>query len=200
MRLPGLIASRLVAALAITCLAVPFIEEPTTVGASGQPVDEAIAEIDDYWTSQYAAGQYPYSAPDVVVGDKPADADCLAGDPVVYCESDGVIYVGESAVAALDYDPSDIRTLTALAYAWGTWLTATWPDDMAGEEEAFAGCAAGVYIGHLWFDFATGEGDVMAAVDTVGSLANTSRAQTDERVLAFMTGFVVGFSGCIDLP
>jgi predicted metalloprotease len=180
-------------ALAIATVALVFTTAASVAAQQDDPARIA-AEVDAYWSERFAALGIDYVGPEIVTV---SDAPCGFDKAVAAC--DGAVEIDPLAYDDLTATYGDIAGVLAIARTFGyVALDQIAPGaDLTTEGASlYADCVAGVYIGKLWFDFRTDEGDVYVAVVTLPAVADDADAPGDARVLAFMSGFVVGFEAC----
>jgi hypothetical protein len=208
MRLRRLIVLRIgFAALALLLAATPGLR----IGAAGaitlDDTDAVVSDLSEYWTAQLSSNGLADAVPVIVRDERSSDPDCRTVDrAATYCDSDNVIYIDEAAMTEVLGGWDALVGVTDLAVAWGAFLAGALAEtgglvavaDDPIARDRFAMCVAGVYIGHLWFDFETRDGDLIVAIDALDAQPYPADETTDGRVLAFMRGFVVGFTGCLD--
>jgi hypothetical protein len=208
MRLRRLIVLRIgFVALALFLAATPGPRMGTAGAVTLDDTDAVVSDLSEYWTAQLLSNGLADVAPIVIRDETSSDPDCRTVDrAATYCESDNVIYLDEATMTNLLDGWDALVGVTDLAVAWGAFLAGTLsetdgPMSVADDpiaRDRFAMCAAGVYVGHLWFDFETREGDLIVAIDALDAQPYPADETTDGRVLAFMRGFVGGFSSCFD--
>jgi Putative neutral zinc metallopeptidase len=189
---------------------VEFVQEQIALYVQPTPrgslTEVAVADIGAFWEWVFASARLGYVPPEVVTYRAATDTACgyAQGGPPAYCPLGRTIYIDlgwqVDAVAAL----GDFAWVTSLAREWGRHVQ--WqlyengvPNEFVGNpltEEMQIDCLAGVYArdAETRGVLATGdltEGVVMAAYGAVGG-----GLSSDDRVSAFMLGYLAGLVGC----
>jgi predicted metalloprotease len=186
---------------------------PTGASASAaamqRELDDAAASIDTYWSAEFNDLGIRYTTPDLRFESGEFDSDCQGESQfAAYCGLDETIYLDPGAIDDVVSEYGDILPSVLLAHEWGhhlTFLFANYGDeneidldwlDKDWEIEVLADCLSGVYVGNLWYSFKTEEGDLSDAIAFMSLIGDPTHGSGDDRIVAFMHGFVDGLDGC----
>lgn len=170
-----------------------------------------IQDIDAYWEISFRAAGVPYHSPWVV--DIFAGADSLCGyiepnaGPGFYCPLDQTVYISIYWLTEFDRRIGDFAWITVIAHEWSHHVQrANGIDPGRGNlYELQADCLAGSYALDAETRGLLQPGDITEAItiaaisgDVVGLPQDRPGAHgtSDDRVTAFMRGYLDGFTGC----
>lgn len=195
-----------------------FIEEQIAKYAPPPPVvsnvsifDVVITDLNTYWSLAFAASGQPYTPPNVVAIETIAYSSCDAIDPYIspaaYCSLDQTIYFSPSWFSDVEYAIGDFAWITIMAHEWGHHVQAL--DGaylgVGNQHELQADCLAGSYGRDAETRGLLDPGDITEAIlisatfgDPIGLPQDSPGAHgtNDDRVTAFMRGYLDGFIGC----
>lgn len=164
--------------------------------------------IDAYWKQEFDELGIRYSTPDLTFQSGEFSSSCEGeSEFAAYCGRDETIYLDPAAIDDVVSEFGDILPSVLLAHEWGHHLTMLFAQyggnkidldwlDKDWEIEVLADCLSGVYVGNLWYTFQTEEGDLTAAIDFMSMIGDPTHGSGDDRIVAFMHGFVDGINGC----
>ncbi len=174
-------------------------------------IDVVTTDLNNYWSLSFAAAGRSYAPPNVVAVSTLTYSSCDAIDPYLtpaaYCALDQTIYFSPNWFADLEYAIGDFAWITVMAHEWGHHvqsLTGTYLGS-GNEQELQADCLAGSYARDAETRGLLDPGDVTEAVvissvsgDPIGLPQDLPGAHgtSDDRVTAFMRGYLDGFIGC----
>jgi hypothetical protein len=174
-------------------------------------IDVVTTDLNHYWSISFAATERPYSPPNVVAIYSGAHSSCgtidLYMSPAAYYPLDQTVYFSPDWFADFEYAFGDFAWITIMAHEWGHHvqnLGGIYPG-IGNQLELQADCLAGSYARDAGTRGLLDPGDVTEAVavsasfgdptwlpqDTVGA-----HGTGDDRVIAFMRGYLDGFIGC----
>jgi len=174
---------------------------------AGTLLATAVEDVGGFWRNVFGQSGLAYQAPDVVVFRTAIDSICegIGGGPAFYCGFNDTIYVDEDWYVATADEIGDFAWVTILAHEWGHHAQDQLADnDMEGSSvfrgvaavELEADCLAGVYAQDAEVRGLLATGDLDEAV-TISNLAGGGTHGTgDERLSAFMAGYLDGLYGC----
>jgi hypothetical protein len=174
---------------------------------TGTLLSAAVIDVGSFWAGVFAQANLDYSAPDVLVYQIGIDSICdyIAGGPATYCPYNNMIYVDEDWYAVTSAEIGDFAWVTILAHEWGHHVQdqmiedgldplVEWTGTAAPELEA--DCLAGVYAQDAetrgWLE----TGDLEEAVTISMISGGEGHGSGDDRMTAFMTGYLGGLYGC----
>lgn len=179
------------------------------------------AHVDAYWTYQFAAVGRDYDPPGGVVEfSAPIDTGCGTADPITeaafYCVLDETIYYSTDFRDVIESQIGDFGWIVVIAHEWGHHVQLKLGTDLVGALDQTGGvapialeqqadCLAGSYTRSAeetgWLD----DSDVNEAIymtslsgDPVGTSWGDPNAHGsgEERVEAFLQGYIGGTDGC----
>jgi predicted metalloprotease len=170
-------------------------------------------DLDAFWHGAFGSAQQVYVTPEIVRADEPIVGACGIFGPgrgAAYCGLDQTIYYEGAFFAAREATIGDFAWKVVLAHEWGhhvqILLGIQWTAGNAFELQA--DCLAGAYARDAgtrgWLD----PGDITEAVTGSAAAGDPfglpqdqpgAHGTSDERITAFMRGYLDGFLGC-DLP
>jgi hypothetical protein len=167
----------------------------------------AVDDVGQFWLNVFRQAGLAYDAPDVLVYRDYIDSICGVsnGGPGFYCMMNDTIYVDENWYFATIAEIGDFAWVTILAHEWGHHVQDQLAENGLADAFVFRGttaveleadCLAGVYAQDAavrgWLD----AGDISEAV-TISMLAGGDDHGTgDNRLTAFMAGYLNGLVGC----
>ncbi|MGH2551825.1 MAG: neutral zinc metallopeptidase [Thermomicrobiales bacterium] len=166
------------------------------------------SSIDSYWEGEFGDLGFTYSTPGLQFESGEFKSDCEGESQfAAYCGLDETIYLDPAAIDDVAAEYGNILPSVLLAHEWGHHLTFLFASyggndvdldwlDKDWEIEVLADCLSGVYIGNLWYTFQTEEGDLTSAIDFMSLIGDPTHGSGDDRIVAFMHGFVDGLNGC----
>lgn len=172
----------------------------------GGLVEMAVADIGAFWAAVFFNAGLPYREPDVVTYVSYIDSVC-EGDssgPAAYCPLNEAIYIN------LDWQEpvmqiGDFAWITILAHEWGHHIQAQlqragvltrFGNGGAQSVELQADCLAGVYTQDADTRGVLDVGDLTEAVIIAALSGDSGHGTGDERLSAFMLGYLTGLYGC----
>jgi predicted metalloprotease len=191
-------------------LASPVATRQASASAASMrsELNDAAESIDTYWEGEFDDLGIRYSTPDIRFESGEFDSDCEGESQfAAYCGLDETIYLDPGAIDDVVSEYGNILPSVMLAHEWGHHLTFLFAND-GGDEidlewldkdweiEALADCLSGVYVGNLWYTYQTEEGDLSDAIDFMNLIGDPTHGSGDDRIVAFMHGFVDGLTGC----
>jgi hypothetical protein len=188
-----------------------FVDEMIAAYVQPYPEDTllaaAVEDVGTFWGNVFWQGGLAYRAPDVLVYRETIDSICgySNGGPGSYCTLNDTIYIDEDWYFATVAQIGDFAWVTILAHEWGHHVQDQLIENGLGDAIVFGGvmamelgadCLAGVYAQDAetrgWLE----PGDLSEAV-TVSMLAGGSEhGSGDDRLAAFMAGYLNGLFGC----
>lgn len=173
--------------------------------------DLVTAEIDGYWATSLSAAGIPYSSPNLA--DISYGGSSLCGyldpdrSPAYYCALDQTIYFSLDQFVYFDRVIGDFAWITILAHEWGHHVQALNGSfgGVGSQRELQADCLAGSYALDAETRGFLEAGDLSEAVaiaNAGGDVAGFPQDQlgvhgtSNERIAAFMQGYLNGFIGC----
>jgi hypothetical protein len=195
-----------------------FVEEqiaryvPVVPATSRDSVlDFVAADLDAFWAISFAASGQAYVSPRISALYAPGTSSCGYIDPrqspAGYCPVERTIYVSPDWFSTLNAAVGDFAWITVMAHEWGHHVqTLQGQYSSAGNQhELQADCLAGSYARDAATRNLLDSGDVTEAV-TISALGGDAawllqdevgaHGTSDERVSAFMRGYLDGFIGC----
>lgn len=166
------------------------------------------SSIDTYWEGEFDDLGFTYSTPDMQFDSGEFKSECEGESQfAAYCGVDETIYLDPAAIDEVAAEYGNILPSVLLAHEWGHHLTILFLTyggndidlnwlDKDWEIEVLADCLSGVYIGNLWYTFQTEEGDLTSAINFMSLIGDPTHGSGDDRIVAFMHGFVDGLKGC----
>jgi predicted metalloprotease len=196
------------AQIATYALATPQPASPRST------VEVAMDDLNSSWNVVFHAARRAYAAPQVIALDTPRNSPCGDVDaestPAAYCPIDGTIYFATAFFTEQKTRFGDYAWINILAHEWGHHAQNTL-GITTGTGNAFelqADCLAGVYARDASTRGLLEPGDVTSAVlvsaehgdDPLWSQDQPGAHGTnDDRISAFMRGFLDSLRGC-ELP
>lgn len=186
------------------------------VATQNQSIIEAVAsDIDTYWSMAFATGGTAYSSPVIVDLDDISYSACGTLDPRLspgyYCSLDTTIYISISTLAQYETHFGDFAWITILAHEWGhhvQFLSGAYAGQ-GNAHELQADCLAGSYALDADTRGILDDGDVLEGLAVSASAGDPvwmaqdqpgTHGTGEDRVSAFMRGFLDGFLGCQFAP
>ncbi|MGH2558565.1 MAG: neutral zinc metallopeptidase [Thermomicrobiales bacterium] len=175
--------------------------------AGGTLADLAVADIDAYWQGLFAATAVGYESPDVIafVGATPTGCGYAADQGfALYCSLDQTIYYDIGWYEVIVLEVGDFAWVNVLAHEWGHHvqhiLQVNGVSNPRGrppiQEELQADCLAGAYALDAETRGLLDVGDVFEAVTLAALSGSTDHGTGDDRLTAFMSGYLGGLVGC----
>jgi predicted metalloprotease len=183
--------------------------------------DPLHADIDRFWSEQFAAAGRDYVSPKGVVAfDRPIVTACGRADPdeeaAFYCVLDEKIYYSASFRHLIETQIGDFAWVVVVAHEWGHHIQAQLGFDLGVSPDASsdgapveleqqADCLAGAYSVDAELNGWLDPGDINEALymteisgDPPGTAWNDPRAHgsSDQRVDAFLKGYSGGIAAC----
>jgi predicted metalloprotease len=174
---------------------------------------EVLDQLDAFWSGNFAGAAATYRSPSVIPLEDFVVTGCGPAGPedfAFYCPIDETIYYSPAGFAEHDQRIGDFGPIVVTAHEWGhhvQWLTGVIPKP-GNEFELQADCLAGAYASEAGQQGLLDPGDITEAVtssadagDPIGLPQDAPGAHgiNDDRVIAFMRGYLDGATGC-DLP
>ncbi|GIW04074.1 MAG: hypothetical protein KatS3mg059_0694 [Thermomicrobiales bacterium] len=172
----------------------------------GGLVDTAVADIGAFWATIFDNAGLPYREPRVVTFAVYVSTACgeISGSPAAYCPRNRTIYID------LDWQEpvmqiGDFAWITILAHEWGHHVQAqlsrariatSFGDGSDQSIELQADCLAGVYAQDADTRGVLDVGDLTEAVIIAALSGDSSHGTGDDRLSAFMLGYLTGLYGC----
>jgi hypothetical protein len=191
--------------------------EPQRYGRDDQGYASQFAEVldqlDAFWSSNFAATSATYRSPAVIPLEDVVITGCGPAGPedfAFYCGNDETIYYSPAGFAEHERRIGDFAPFVVTAHEWGHHvqrLLGVVPEP-GNAFELQADCLAGAYASEAGQQGLLDPGDVTEAVqgsaeagDPLGLPQDAPGAHgiNDDRVIAFMRGYLDGVTGC-DLP
>lgn len=187
-----------------------FVEEQIARYVSPLPqgglVDIAIADIGAFWASVFSAAGLMYVEPEVVTYVTAIDSICGPswGGPAAYCPLNETIYVDLAWQGPTITSIGDFAWVTILAHEWGHHVQqqlassgiVTRYDRVVSSPELQADCLAGVYAQDAATRGSLEVGDITEAVVISALSGDPEHGSGDDRLSAFMLGYLTGLQGC----
>lgn len=174
-------------------------------------LDAVMQDIDTYWAISFAAAGQSYRSPTVVDISSGAHSSCgyfgPNEGPGFYCALNQTIYISVEWFIYFENQVGDFAWITILAHEWGHHVQAV-SGTYAGpgnKQELQADCLAGSYALDAETRGLLQPGDVTegVAISAIGGdIPGFPQDQPgahgtgDERIAAFMRGYLDGFIGC----
>jgi len=174
---------------------------------AGTLLSIAVEDVGGFWGGVFAQANFDYVAPDVLVYQGVIDSICgdTDGGPAAYCGSNDTIYIDEDWYVATVDEIGDFAWVTILAHEWGHHVQDQLADNGFGGSLVFRGttgveleadCLGGVYSQDAEVRGLLETGDLTEAV-TISILAGGGdHGSGDDRLIAFMAGYLDGLYGC----
>jgi predicted metalloprotease len=202
---------RLVMILTVAVVLLP-IAPAAAIGAREmqRELEDIASDVDRFWSETAAEYDMPYYPPEVVYQVGEFTSGCGdGGQYAMYCAYDETVYL-DPAMLASDNNRTGGSgiSIATVSHEWGHHLTFLWleesPDrvdyrwlnDREVRWELLADCLAGVYMGHAWAEAPADDGQLLAVIRDQSTIGSAVHGTGDERVVAFMSGYVEGFAGC----
>ena len=178
-------------------------------GYAGQFAD-VLSQLDIFWLRIFTEARVTYRSPAVIPLEGPVQTGCGPAGPAAfafYCPRDEAIYYAPEGFAAHDLRFGDFAPIVVTAHEWGhhaQWLAGIIPAP-GNAFELQADCLAGAYASDAGQQGLLDPGDITEAVmgsaaagDPLGLPQDAPGAHgtNDDRVIAFMRGYLDGVSGC----
>lgn len=205
---PGRVAGALFLMAMILLAPISVTSASASAASMRTELSEAAASIDAYWDGEFDDLGIRYTTPDIRFQSGEFASGCEGeGQFAAYCGIDETIYLDSGAIDDVVSEYGAILPSVLLAHEWGhhlTMLFATYGGreidldwlDKDWEIEVLADCLSGVYVGNLWYTYQTEEGDLSDAIDFMSLIGDPTHGSGDDRIVAFMHGFVDGLTGC----
>jgi len=208
---PGRLFPRLVALVAIAIVAMPIAPAAAIGNREMQrELDSIVADVDRFWSETAAAYGLPYYAPSVEYQYGEFASACGGGgEYAIYCGIDEVIYLDPELLAEdTNRTGGTGVAIATVSHEWGHHLTFLWLDEATDRVdygwlqdrdvrwELVADCLSGVYMGRSWAENPPDDGQLLAVVRDQSNIGSIVHGTGDERVVAFMSGYVEGLDGC----
>jgi predicted metalloprotease len=188
--------------------------EPQRYGRESQDYasqfTEVLDQLNTFWSGNFAEAGAPYRPPTVIPLEDVVITRCGPAGPehfAFYCPSEEAIYYSPAGFAEHDRHIGDFGPIVVTAHEWGhhvQWLVGVVPEP-GNAFELQADCLAGAYASDAGQQGLLDPGDVTEAVtssaeagDPVGLPQDAPGAHgtNDDRVIAFMRGYLDGATGC----
>jgi predicted metalloprotease len=171
---------------------------------------EVLDQLDAFWLDNFEATGATYRSPAVIPLEDFVITGCGPAGPenfAFYCPRDESIYYSPDAFAAHERRIGDFAPIVVTAHEWGhhvQWLIGVVPEP-GNAFELQADCLAGAYASEAGQQGLLDPGDVTEAVqgsaeagDPLGLPQDAPGAHgiNDDRVIAFMRGYLDGVTGC----
>lgn len=181
-------------------------------GYAGQ-FSEVFSELNAFWLTSFQAAGITYRTPNVISLEEQVVTGCGPAGPVdfaFYCPRDETIYYAPDGLAAHHLRLGDFAPVVVMSHEWGhhvQGLVGLTPAP-GNAFELQADCLAGAYASHAEQQGLLDPGDVTEAVASSADAGDPlglpqdrpgAHGNSDDRVIAFMRGFLDGVSGC-NLP
>lgn len=178
-------------------------------GYAGQFAD-VLTQLDSFWIGIFGEAGVAYRSPAAIPLERPVETACGPAGPqdfAFYCPRDEAIYYSPQGFAAHDLRIGDFAPIVVMAHEWGhhaQWLASIVPEP-GNAFELQADCFAGAYASEAGQQGLLDPGDITEAVmgsaaagDPLGLPQDAPGAHgiNDDRVIAFMRGYLDGVSGC----
>jgi hypothetical protein len=209
--------------IALTLLLLAPLPHPVlaTLQDSGQEQDYAnhqaatrfgaiLSDLDAFWSEVLQEAGAAYQSPGIVSLDQRIETGCGPKDAsnfAFYCRIDATIYYSPSGFAVWAGTYGDFAPVVVTAHEWGHHIQALLriPEETGSAAELQADCLAGVYASNAGQQGLLDPGDITAAVASSAGAADPiglpqdapgSHGNTDDRIIAFMRGYLDGAMGC----
>jgi hypothetical protein len=183
---------------------------PQFAGA-GASVQTATQDLDTFWRIAFGAAGRVYPTPGIVRLDAPRDTACGPASPsdlpAAYCRLDHTIYYATWFFTEQETRFGDYAWVNILAHEWGHHIQNTLGPvpEASNAFELQADCLAGAYARDAGTRGLLDPGDVTEAVMTSAAFGDDpmwpqdrpgAHGTNDDRIAAFMRGYLDGFIGC----
>jgi predicted metalloprotease len=174
------------------------------------PFTEVVQDLNAFWQRAFGAAGASYRAPTVTTLEAPVITACGPAGPehlAFYCPAEEAIYYAPEGLEAHRRRIGDFAPIVVLAHEWGHHLQTLL--GLAPAEgntvELQADCLAGAYASDAGQRGLLDPGDITEAVamaatagDPLGLPQDTPGAHgiNDDRITAFMRGYLGGGEGC----
>jgi uncharacterized protein len=188
-----------------------YVPKAPVVGGGVTVIDMVTSDLNAYWGISFSAAGHTYVPPRVTTLAPGAMTGCgyVGQDPgpAMYCGSDMTIYVDLAWFVFFEEEIGDFAWITIVAHEFGhhvQFLSGVMPGPGPGFELQ-ADCLAGSYARDAETRGLLDPGDVTEAVAISAISGDASwlpqdeygaHGSGDERVAAFMRGYLDGFIGC----
>src|SRR5215212_4438387 len=188
--------------------------EPQRYGRESQgyasQFTEVVDQLDAFWSENFAAAGATYRSPAVVPLEDFVITGCGPAGPedfAFYCSLDEAIYYSPASFAEWDNRLGDFAPIVVTAHEWAHHvqsLLGVVPEP-GNAFELQADCLAGAYTSEAGQEGLLDPGDITEAVnssavagDPLGLPQDAPGAHgiNDDRVIAFMRGYLDGATGC----
>ena len=205
---PGRVIAAMLVIVAMAAAPFSTISASASAASMRSELNDAAESIDAYWDNEFDELGIRYTTPDIRFQSGEFDSDCEGeSEFAAYCGLDETIYLDSGAIDQVVREYGDILPSVLLAHEWGHHLTMLFANyggdeinldwlDKDWEIEVLADCLSGVYVGNLWYTYQTEEGDLSDAIDFMALIGDPTHGSGDDRIVAFMHGFVEGLNGC----
>lgn len=188
----------------------PTMQQSGTISA----VDVAVDDLDTFWRTVFGGAGRAYIAPGVVavgsIVDSPCGTRTPENSPAGYCRIDGTIYYTNWFFTAQETQFGNYAWVNILAHEWGHHVQNSFGLAPQSDNtfELQSDCLAGAYARDAATRGLLDPGDVTEAVMVSAEFGDDplwpqdrpgAHGTNDERIAAFMRGYLDGFIGC-NLP
>ena len=188
--------------------------EPQRYGRESQgyasQFTEVLGQLDAFWSVNFAEAGTPYRSPSVVPLEDFVITGCGPAGPedfAFYCPLDETIYYSPAGFAEHNQRIGDFGPIVVTAHEWGHHVQSLLGivPEPGNAFELQADCLAGAYASEAGQQGLLDPGDVTEAVassaeagDPLGLPQDAPGAHgiNDDRVIAFMRGYLDGVTGC----
>jgi uncharacterized protein len=186
--------------------------QPTSIPTRMEQVfDFVYDDIDSFWAISFSASNERYRTPDFVdvhgVGFSACGALDTGISPAYYCSLDESIFADTRFFELADFHIGDFAWITILAHEWGhhvQYLDGA-PFFSSKSYELQADCLAGSYTRDAETRGLLAPGDLLEGIEMMALVGDSidvpqdhvmAHGTSEERVSAFMIGYLTGFVGC----
>lgn len=178
-------------------------------------IEVVAADIDMYWRLAFSAEGAQYISPTLVMMDSGSYSACgylnSTNGPGMYCSADQTIYISLDWFDLVDSSIGDFAWITVLAHEWGhhVQFISGYPRVASATYELQADCLSGAYALDADARGLLHDGDIVEAVAMSASSGDPvwlaqdqagAHGTSDNRISAFMRGYLDGFVGCQFVP
>ncbi len=167
----------------------------------------ASSDIDSFWRSVFRESGERYSSPDLVFFSYTTRSACTGEIfMAAYCPADQTVYIDEQTSGSYALRYGDFAWVTIVAHEWGHHVTMELANARIISQrdatngrflEEMADCLAGVYAQDAEARGLLEAGDVVEAVTfAIASGGGEIHGTGEERMIAFMYGYINGLVGC----
>lgn len=187
-----------------------YSQQTPARGSSVSILDFVASDLNGFWGIAFGAAGGRYVPPSMALFVPNSSSGCgymgRTIGPAAYCGLDMTVYVDVAWFATLDAAIGDFAWITIMAHEWGHHLQYLGGVSLPRKQlELQADCLAGAYARDAETRGLLDPGDVVEAVSISAQSgdrywlpddAEGAHGSGDERVAAFMRGFLDGFIGC----